>query len=508
MDELLHARLVEFGRTQPEAPALRDGERELSYGQVEELTSRFAAALIERGLQRGDRVALLLGNSFAYPVACYGALRAGGVVVPLCPESRGEALRWTIEHSGARFLITQYRQARQLLRLEEDALQDVTIFVADRPEHSEEAPLFSFDKSIKDAARADEPELQASDLAAIHYTSGTTGRPKGVMLEHRQLRANVCSIVEYLELTPSDIAGLALPLYYVYGSSILHTHFGSGGCVALLSSLVYAERCLDDMESLGATGFSGVPATFARLVPLLEERPRELPALRYLTQAGAGMPPDLTRRVRSAFPTARLFVMYGQTEASARLAWLPPERLDEKLGSAGIAIPGVELSIIDEQGRELPRGEDGEVLARGPNIMRGYWRDPEESARALQHGGLRTGDLGHQDEDGFLWLIGRQSEIIKSGGHRIGPGEIEAALLRHPDIDECGVCGRPDEELGEAIVAFVVLREGAQPSEDELLRHALGELPRFKLPRELRFVHELPRTPSGKLQRRLLLQDD
>jgi acyl-CoA synthetase (AMP-forming)/AMP-acid ligase II len=131
-----------------------------------------------------------------------------------------------------------------------------------------------------------------------------------------------------------------------------------------------------------------------------------------------------------------------------------------------------------------------------------------ERARALQHGGLRTGDLGHQDEDGFLWLIGRQSEIIKSGGHRIGPGEIEAALLRHPDIDECGVCGRPDEELGEAIVAFVVLREGAQPSEDELLRHALGELPRFKLPRELRFVHELPRTPSGKLQRRLLLQDD
>jgi acyl-CoA synthetase (AMP-forming)/AMP-acid ligase II len=148
------------------------------------------------------------------------------------------------------------------------------------------------------------------------------------------------------------------------------------------SPAVPRARVVRRRRSLGATGFSGVPATFARLVPLLEERPRELPALRYLTQAGAGMPPDLTRRVRSAFPTARLFVMYGQTEASARLAWLPPERLDEKLGSAGIAIPDVELSIIDEQGRELPRGEDGEVLARGPNIMRGYWRDPEESARA------------------------------------------------------------------------------------------------------------------------------
>jgi acyl-CoA synthetase (AMP-forming)/AMP-acid ligase II len=228
----------------------------------------------------------------------------------------------------------------------------------------------------------------------------------------------------------------------------------------------------------------------------------DLSRLRYLTQAGAAMAPALTQKIRAGLPRAKLFVMYGQTEAAARLAYVPPERLDDKLGSAGKAIPGVTLLVCDADGRELPRGDVGEVVARGDNVMLGYMGDPEATARVLRPEGLRTGDMGSMDADGYLFLKGRESEMIKSGGHRISPLEIEEAIAKVPGVREVAVGGVPDEGLGEAIAAFVVPEPGTTLTKKSILDGCFIALSKFKMPTHLFTTPDLPKGATGKVQRR------
>jgi acyl-CoA synthetase (AMP-forming)/AMP-acid ligase II len=307
--------------------------------------------------------------------------------------------------------------------------------------------------------------------------------------------------VEYLELTAADRVAMVLPFYYVYGNSVLHTHVCAGATVVHAGSMTFPTEVLKTIETTRATGLSGVPATFARLMGLSTLGQHDLGSLRYLTQAGAAMSPALTERLRGAFPSASIFVMYGQTEASARLAYVPATDLVRKSGSAGRAIPGVELSIVDAEGREVPRGTTGEVVACGDNVMLGYWNDPEATRRALRDGRLHTGDLASMDEEGFLYIVGRESEMIKSGAHRISPREIEVAVEAALGVRECAVAGVPDELMGQAIAAFVVTEEGRTLDRQTILRACLAELPRFKLPEHVLFVPELPRTSSGKIRR-------
>jgi long-chain acyl-CoA synthetase len=316
----------------------------------------------------------------------------------------------------------------------------------------------------------------------------------------------VRSIVEYLELDANDRVAMVLPFYYVYGNSVLHTHLCAGGTIVQAGTMTFPAEVLKQIASHRCTGFSGVPATFARLLDVAGIATADLSSLRYITQAGAAMTPALTERLRGAFPGVRIFVMYGQTEASARLAYVPPEDLDRKMGSAGKAIPGVVLRILDAEGRELPRGTVGEVVAQGDNVMLGYWKDADETARTLRADGLHTGDLASMDEDGFLFITGRESEMIKSGAHRIGPREIESAVELVPGVRECAVAGVPDALLGQAIAAFIVAEEGAAIDRQVVLRACLNELPRFKLPEHVFVLPELPRTATGKVQRQALVE--
>ena len=497
--------LEQSAQRHADRPVYLEGEARHTYEELAQRSAALAAGLRGAGLGRGDRVALVLGNSFNYLVAYYAVVRAGGVVVPHYADARAEPLAHVLRHSGAVASVMEGRALRLLSGLTGD-LPDlkVVVPVGKFPASAAELPgleVTPLDRlEAAGAGQALPAEPQASDLASIVYTSGTTGRPKGVMLTHGNLLANVRSIVSYLQLGQRDRVGMVLPFFYVYGNSVLHTHVCAGGSVAQVGTMAFPAAVLAGIQRHACTGFSGVPSTFERLLRFSGLPDADLSSLRYLTQAGGPMGPELTARVRRALPGVEVFVMYGQTEASARLSYLPPADLDRKVGSAGRAIPGVELRIMDGQ-RELPPGQVGEIVARGDNIMKGYWRDEEATALTLRPEGLRTGDLARMDEEGYLFIQGRQSEMIKSGAHRVSPLEIEEALARGEGVAECGVAGVPDDLLGEAIAAFVVLQPGKELNRRSLLRTCNELLPRFKLPAHIIVVDALPRTPTGKLRR-------
>jgi acyl-CoA synthetase (AMP-forming)/AMP-acid ligase II len=328
--------------------------------------------------------------------------------------------------------------------------------------------------------------------------------PQGATLSHGAIAANTRSIVQYLELGEDDRVLALLPFYYVYGKSLLNTHACCGGSLAIENRFLYPNVALDTLEREQCTGLSGVPSTFAILLNRSTFAERAMPSLRYVTQAGGAMSPELARRLAAALPGRKIFIMYGATEASARLSYLPPERLADKPGSIGIAIPGVELRVLDADGNELPPRAVGELVARGENLMSGYWGDPEATARALDRHGYHTGDLAWRDEEGFFYISGRIKDIIKAGAHRISAKEIEDAIAAQPEVHETAVIGVPDEVLGERIKAFVVLREGVSLTAAELEKALRPRLASYKLPGEFAFVPDLPKNESGKVMKREL----
>jgi acyl-CoA synthetase (AMP-forming)/AMP-acid ligase II len=292
-----------------------------------------------------------------------------------------------------------------------------------------------------------------------------------------------------------------MPFHFSYGNSVLHTHLAAGATLLLEDNLAYPHVVVHRLQQEKVTGFSGVPSTFAILMSRCRLDEYDLSSLRYLTQAGGAMTRAAIQRMRQLVPSAQFFVMYGQTEATARLTYLPPEHLDERLGSVGVPLDGIEIEIRNAQGEELPPGQVGELCARGPNIMLGYWRDDEATREAVVDGWLHTGDLGHRDEAGFLYIDGRAVDMIKVGSFRVSPQEVEEVLAVLPGIAELCVASTHDELLGQAVKAVIVLREGAILDERQVKAHCRAQLAAYKVPKIVEFAHELPRTSTGKIQR-------
>ncbi|MCG8651277.1 MAG: AMP-binding protein, partial [Pirellulales bacterium] len=333
----------------------------------------------------------------------------------------------------------------------------------------------------------------------------TTGKPKGVTLTHGNLVANTSSIVQYLKLTSRDSVFAILPFYYSYGNSLLLTHLSAGGRLILASDFVFWNRAVKLMKDQGATGFSGVPSTFAMLFHRSQFASMEFPNLRYLTCAGGALAPAVVTRLRDCVPESELFLMYGQTEATARLSTLMPADVDRKLGSIGTGIPGVTLKVLDAAQQPTAAGEVGEIYASGSNVMKGYWQDKAATEQVLGPHGLRTGDLAKIDQDGYIYIVGRRSDMIKSGAYRINPQEIEEVILEMPGIEEVAVVGQPDEFLGEAIVAYVVpADQSISDQPQQILNHCKQRLPPYKRLRKVELVSELPKTSSGKIRRAAL----
>jgi long-chain acyl-CoA synthetase len=480
----------------PQRTAIVDGGQSLSFAEFWRRSAAFAASLQDRGLQAGDRVAVVLENSWQYAVAFYGALMAGGVAVPLNAAARATDHAGWAAHSQARFVVGSEASAqwRALPPLLGDGVQSIACG----------SPSSEFEMICQAQSAPPPADCASHKPACIHYTSGTTGNPKGVLLSHGNLASNAAAIVEYLQLTADDSMVTILPFYYAYGSSVLHSHLIAGGRLILEQGFTFPHVVMQRVASERATGFAGVPSTFALLLARVDLSTFDLSALRYLTQAGGAMSPAMAARLSAAMPGKRIYVMYGQTEATSRLTYLPPDKLSSKPGSVGIPIPGVQIQVRNEQGEPCTTGEVGHVWAHGPNVMLGYWRNPEATSQVLRDGWLSTGDMGHLDNDGFLHLAGRRSDIIKVGAHRVHPQDVEDVIAELPDIVEVAVAGQDDEVLGEVIHAFVVAREHASVTVQQVKRHCLTRLAPYKVPKEVHMVSELPRTASGKIRRSAL----
>lgn len=474
-----------------------------TYGELSLAAHRFAALLQAEGIQPGDRVALLLDNSFDYIIAHFGALTAGAVEVSLNTDLKFPDLQTLLNDCEAVALVVGKKYIRPCAAILND-LPNVRLLATDLPVEQVGATppwlkLCPLQPPVDEAPPAPVcPRRIDLDLASIVYTSGSTGRPKGVMLSQLNLVSNMHSIVEYLHLRPEDRMLVVLPFHYIYGRSLLYTHFLSGGSIVIDNRFAFPVAVLKTMEEQAVTCFAGVPSTFSILLRKTDVAKRKFPHLRLITQAGGPMAPALQKEVVEVFSPAKLCVMYGSTEAAPRITFLDPELLPKKWGSIGRAIPNVEVIIADERGNPVPRGTAGELAARGSNIMLGYWKDHEGTASVLRNGYYFTGDLGHEDEDGCIFLTGRARDIIKAGGNRVSAKEIEEHILELTEIVEVAVIGVPDEILGEAIKAFVVVRDVTLTAQ-HVREHLQKKLPSFKLPKHIEFTASLPKNQAGKI---------
>jgi acyl-CoA synthetase (AMP-forming)/AMP-acid ligase II len=431
-------------------------------------------------------------------------LKTGAAAVPLSVDLKADALREALAGVRPAALISSARLERLVREVAPGLLEKVPILISNPSLSWQPRSVTAFEDVVNGGAAADAGlQIEETGLASIVYTSGSTGRPKGVMLSHKNIVSNTLSIVQCLRLAESDIQMAVLPFSYVMGKSLLNTHVAVGGTVVINNKFAYPACVVEQMVAERVTGFSGVPSTYAYLLnrsPLLQYRHR-LETLRYCSQAGGHMARPLKERLLETLPPhTLLYIMYGATEAAARLAYVEPERLRSKMESIGRPIPGVTIRVLDPQGRELPAGQPGELVADGPNIMLGYWMDPEATATVLDRNGYHTGDLGYADADGYLYVSGRKDDLLKVGGHRVNPREIEDVLMASGLLVEVAVVALDDEMHGQRLVALAVPVDGAV-TQKEVLARGLARLPRSRLPGELRLVRCLPKHASGKVDR-------
>jgi len=476
-----------------DAPAIFCGDVVLTHGQLRQWAYQWAARLLQEGLVKGDRVGLMAENGPGFAAAYLGAILAGLCIVPLPLNGREAAMRQAIGATGMKRIIVSARHRQCLQTLAAGS----GVPLLDESEAAASAP-------------ADPAALPAidpySDLAAIMLTSGSAGDAKGVMVTHRNIEANTRDIFHYIDLGPDDRAMVVLPFYYCYGASLLHTHLMAGASLVINNRFLFPETVLDELDKRQCTGLAGVPSTYQILLRKSRFARRHFPALRWLQQAGGRLANPFLREIRQAFPQVRLFVMYGQTEATARLSYLPPERLDDKLGSIGKGLPGNRLEVLLPDGSPVRPGSDqvGEIVASGDSITRGYWNDPEETHRFYRQGRLYTGDLARVDADGFIYIVERARDFIKSMGNRVSPREVEEVLAQLPEVVEAAVIGVPDEIWGEALKAYITCTAPGRLTANTVRLHCQRQLPNYMIPEQVEFLARMPKTANGKIDKQEL----
>ena len=504
---LVHRFLEQSAGAFPDKIAIVHEGRRVRYRDVNRWANQLAHGLTQGGVRAGDRVVLLCENSVGYVFAYYGILKTGATVVSLNTDIKPEALAELIRELEPKTMVVSSKLEKTVRALEPSVLGAAPLLFLGTHRGVSAANLASPTLPVELAGLPGnnlDLSIDAESCAAIIYTSGSAGEPKGVMLSHANIVANTRAIIEYLKLTADDVQMVVLPFFYVMGKSLLNTHFAVGGTVVINNKFAYTAAVLKQMAEEKVTGFSGVPSTYAHLLfksPLAAYR-NKLPALRYCSQAGGHMPAHVKRELLKVLPEhTRLIIMYGATEAAARLTYVPPVRLRSKIDSIGIPISGVTMNVISPEGRTLGPGKTGELVARGGNIMLGYYKDEEATQMVLDGHGYHTGDLGYQDEDGFYYVTGRKDDQIKVRGRRVDPQEIEDKIIDSGMAVECIVFGIPDPLQGYRLAALVVPIEKSVDAATNILRYCAAKLPKFEVPEALELVDAIPKTSSGKPDR-------
>jgi amino acid adenylation domain-containing protein len=478
------------------------------YSQFLDAVERLSAHLRATGIKRGDRVAILMDNTWPCVVSIYAALASGGVFMVVNPQTKPDKLRYILEDSQAAVLLTDGHLAHVYTAalLGSTSVRRVVSSGA-LPERCP-VPIVSFESALAtDSPAASDPSLIPLDLAALIYTSGSTGHPKGVMMTHQAMTFTVGSLTEYLRLSAEDRILCFLPLAFDYGLYQLLMTVSLGGTLILERSFTYPAQILQRVAAESVTVFPGVPTAYMTLVGIHARTPLAFPSVHRITNTAAALPPEIVPRLREIFPGALVYRMYGLTECK-RVCYLEPERVDEKPESVGKAIPGTEVFLLSEDGRPVPAGQPGILHVRGPHVMLGYWNKPEESAAMLKPGRypgeriLCTHDWFTMDKEGFLYFQGRSDDIIKCRGEKVSPIEVENCLHGIPGIREAAVVGVKDELLGEAIRAFVSLEGGSPLSERDIKAICASKLENFMVPREVVILPELPKTATGKIRKK------
>jgi acyl-CoA synthetase (AMP-forming)/AMP-acid ligase II len=508
---LIHHFLENSAKRFPDKIALIHEEVRASYAEINSKANQLALFLIDQGVAKGDRIIFALENCLEYIISYYGTLKIGAVAVPLSGDLKPDNLAPILNELEPKAVILSSRFER-LVKATDLSNTKIECLIIKNPKTDWSGAKFeviNWDDIDTSKVTVDlDVQIEKSDLASIIYTSGSTGTPKGVMLSHENLVSNTQSICSYLKLTEADIQMAVLPFFYVMGKSLLNTHFAVGGTVVVNNKFAYPAAVLQQMVGEGVTGFSGVPSTYAYLLhrsPLKKYRDK-FKSLRYCSQAGGHMTGQIKRELRRALPDhTEIFIMYGATEASARLTYLEPEEFDRKMGSIGKPIPGVSMRVMDSTGNEVSNGSHGELVTSGPNIMQGYWKDHAATREVLSQNGYHTGDLGYQDEEGYFFVNGRKDNMLKIGGHRVNPQEIEDALMSSGLFLEAVVLGLPDALLGSKLVSLTTPLKSSC-TENDILKHCAERLPKHKIPGEIKIVKSLPKNASGKVDRNKCLE--
>lgn len=511
---VLHNYLIHSARQNgPKVALVCDGRR-ITYDQLEMWSNAVANHLVAAGIERGDRVMILSDNTVDAVVSFWAALKANAVVCLINPLTKPDKLSYLLDDCQPTALIAQ---SRLYLTFSGPARHCPSLRRAIVSGTIDDADLNALPHAVRwNAATAGEHNAAPArrcidiDLAAIVYTSGSTGEPKGVMLTHRNMMTACTSVASYLDVREDDIILNALPLAFDYGLYQMIMAMRAGARLVLERSFAFPAEVLRRVAEERVTGFPGVPTMFSTLLQLETLKSYDLSSIRYVTSTGAALPIRHLLQLRDTFSSARIYSMYGLTECK-RCSYLPPEDLDRKPSSVGIAIPNTEMWIVDEHDQRVGAGVTGQLVIRGATVMKGYWRKPEATAKKLRPGPLPgeqvlyTGDYCQMDADGYLYFVSRSDEVIKSRGEKVAPKEVESALLDIPGIREAAVIGVPDELLGHAIKAFVVVDKGRSIGEKQIRRECQKRLESFMVPTHVVIVPELARTDTGKINKRGLV---
>jgi len=516
MQALLHQLVENSAHRAPDEPALLHRDRRYSYRELAAEVEAIAGGLLEHGLGPGDRVAVYLPKVPEAVIGFFAASRAGGVFVPVNPVLKPAQVQHILTDCNVRYLVTSRERATALASVLPECpdLRGV-ILVGDEPVEGSAPSSVSLLRwpDLRREQRTLLPHRRIdTDMAAILYTSGSTGRPKGVVLSHRNMVAGADSVASYLENRPDDRLLAVMPFSFDYGLSQLTTAFSRGASVALMDYLLPRD-VLRAVERHGITGLGCVPPLWNQLAHL-EWPDAARGTLRYITNTGGAMPLATTRALRAALPDTRIYLMYGLTEAF-RSTYLPPEEVDRRPDSMGRAIPNADVRVVRKDGSECAPNEPGELVHRGALVAMGYWNDPERTAARFRPAPGRppelphpeiavwSGDLVRRDEEGFLYFVGRDDEMIKSSGYRISPTEIEETVYAFGHVAQAAALGVDHPTLGQGIV-LVVQPADETVTADALLAHCKRGLPPFMVPHAIRLRENLPRNANGKLDRRAL----